>query len=101
MLLPSQGDAQIGGGTEGSVVNQHRFKRGSLKRKGQAIKVYRLIMQLVIVCIRDNTSMKHQHFLSFYFITESITSRELKKLLISTKLSDFKENCHHPKINLS
>ena len=40
MLLPSQGDAKIGGGTEGSVVNQHRFKRSSLKRKGQAIKVY-------------------------------------------------------------
>jgi len=38
VLLPSQGDAKIGGGTEGSGVNQHRFKRSSLKRKGQAIK---------------------------------------------------------------
>ena len=51
MLLPSQGDAKIGGGTEGSGVNQHRFKRSSLKRKGQAIKVYQLMMQVVTLCM--------------------------------------------------
>ena len=39
MLLPSKGEVTIGGGTEGSGVNQQKFKRSSLKRKGQAIKV--------------------------------------------------------------
>lgn len=38
MLLPSKGEVTIGGGTEGSGVNQQKFKRSSLKRKGQAIK---------------------------------------------------------------
>ena len=39
MLLPSKGDATIGGGTEESGVHLKKIKRSSLKRKGQAIKV--------------------------------------------------------------
>ena len=39
MLLSSKGEVTIGGGTEGSGLHQQIFKRSSLKRKGQAIKV--------------------------------------------------------------